>query len=863
MQKYLRLIQATFFVVVLLPTLLFITPAAYADTEKEAGKIGALPESSHLYQSLEKAIADEKEGQAELAQELARLEVFGKAILAEINAFKIQNSEQGNLLLSPRTSVKDLDKALAESKQTLGIINDRLKDLKRRRETVQALRQQTDEQIDINQRQKKEIESGHWPESEKLALLRSVNQLPRILAAKRKALFKLDNLQGRFIEHFSELSIETQALSQRMTQQIKVRTKQQLFERKYVRLKDLNIKTIKKEIQALGKSFAALVNKDFLSDQGLRVSEAGNTPLITLLLILGVAIVLFRRFHNLCRHGEEKPTFKEHPWRLLGLTLIRRSAYLFAAMLVVHVYNIVQFPQYKVPLFRLASQLVMVFLFSRWMLDFERLWKPKRKRQSFETVLPHIRFLINAIRYIAAVYLIILWAIGAGSLLLTALRLILETGLVAWCIVFWHRYRKAQAGEDTHQMPRVSFKETGVRTASYAVAIVGLVMEFAGYASIAVYWYVSCAKSIMVIFWAGISFMALRESRRDYRESIQSHDGKASELNRSLYLIFIQVAGLIWVILGIMGLLLAWSTNLEVLTTMHAILSTPFAIGKINLSILGLFYAGLIIFLTYILTGIGKYFLQEKVYIRGAVEPGLRVSVTSILIYLLWGLGLVMALSILGVSATSVAVVFGALSIGIGFGLQNIFNNFISGIILLVERPIQVGDDVEINGVWATVKKMNVRSTVVQTYDNASLIIPNSDFISSQVTNWSFKDKRLRRKVKVGVAYGSDVQLVRQTLLEIAAGAPHVLKYPKPDVLFSDFGDSALIFSLRVWTQIDYMFVVETHIRFEIDRLFREKDIVIAFPQRDVHIRTESKKADLDKEVLNKEKDLIKTGRTS
>ncbi|MBC8378593.1 MAG: mechanosensitive ion channel, partial [Planctomycetes bacterium] len=198
-----------------------------------------------------------------------------------------------------------------------------------------------------------------------------------------------------------------------------------------------------------------------------------------------------------------------------------------------------------------------------------------------------------------------------------------------------------------------------------------------------------------------------------------------------------------------------------------------------------------------------------------------------------------------------------------GFGLQNIFNNFISGIILLVERPIQVGDDVEINGVWATVKKMNVRSTVVQTYDNASLIIPNSDFISSQVTNWSFKDKRLRRKVKVGVAYGSDVQLVRQTLLEIAAGAPHVLKYPKPDVLFSDFGDSALIFSLRVWTQIDYMFVVETHIRFEIDRLFREKDIVIAFPQRDIHIRTESKMADLDKEVLNKEKDLIKTGRTS
>ena len=853
MQKYLRLSQATFFVVVLLTTLLFITPAVYADTGKEAGKIGALPESSHLYQSLEKAIADETEGQAALAQELARLEVFGKAVLTEINAFKIQNSAQANLLLSPRTSVKDLEKALAESKQALAVINDRLKDLKRRRETVQALRQQTDEQIDINQRQKKEIKSGRWPESEKLALLRSVNQLPPILAVKREALLKLDNIQGRFIKHFSELGIETQALAQRMTQQIKVRTKQQLFERKYVRLKDLNIEAIKKEIYALGKSFTALADKDSWADQGLRVSEAGNTPLITLLLILGIAIVLFSRFHNLCRHGEKRPTFKEHPWRLMGLTLIRRSAYLLAAMLVVHVYNMVQFPQYKVPLFRLASQLVMVFLFSRWMLDFERLWKPGPKRQFLETVLPHIRFLIQAIRYIAAVYLIILWAIGAGSLLLTALRLILETGLVAWCIVFWHRYRKAQAVEATHQMARVSFKETGVRAASYAVAIVGLVMEFAGYASIAVYWYVSCAKSTVVIFWAGISFMALRESRQDYRVSIQSHDGKVSESNRPLDLIFIQVAGLIWVILGITGLLLAWSTNLEVLTTLHGVLSNPFAIGKINLSILGLLYAGLIIFLTYILTGIGKYVLQEKVYIREAIEPGLRVSLTSILIYLLWGLGLVMALSILGVSATSVAVVFGALSIGIGFGLQNIFNNFISGIILLVERPIQVGDDVEINGIWATVKKINVRSTVVQTYDNASLIIPNSDLISSQVTNWSFKDKRLRRKVAVGVAYGSDVQLVRQTLLEIAAAAPHVLKYPKPDVLFTDFGDSALIFTLRVWTQIDYMLIVETHIRFEIDRLFKEKDLVIAFPQRDVHIRSMSGKGGIDIEAPRKE----------
>ncbi len=181
------------------------------------------------------------------------------------------------------------------------------------------------------------------------------------------------------------------------------------------------------------------------------------------------------------------------------------------------------------------------------------------------------------------------------------------------------------------------------------------------------------------------------------------------------------------------------------------------------------------------------------------------------------------------------------MGIGLGFGLQAIFNNFFSGIILLFERPIQVGDDVEINGTWATVKKINVRATIVQTYDNASLIIPNSEFISSVVKNWSFGDKRLRRDIDVGVAYGSDVDLVRSTLLDIASQIPRVFKKPKPEVVFADFGDSALIFRLRIWTDIDHMIKVPTEIRFDIDRRFREYGIEIAFPQRDIHIRSAGK----------------------
>ena len=139
---------------------------------------------------------------------------------------------------------------------------------------------------------------------------------------------------------------------------------------------------------------------------------------------------------------------------------------------------------------------------------------------------------------------------------------------------------------------------------------------------------------------------------------------------------------------------------------------------------------------------------------------------------------------------------------------------------------------------WAEVKKINVRSTIVQTFDNATVIIPNADFISQQVTNWSFKDPRMRRHVDVGVAYGSDIELVRETLLDIAANTPDILKYPRADVVFLDHGDSALIFRLRFWTYLDNYFSTSTAVRFELDHRFRELNIEIAFPQLDIHIRS-------------------------
>lgn len=220
-------------------------------------------------------------------------------------------------------------------------------------------------------------------------------------------------------------------------------------------------------------------------------------------------------------------------------------------------------------------------------------------------------------------------------------------------------------------------------------------------------------------------------------------------------------------------------------------------------------------------------------------KRGTMHSLQTITSYSLWALFGILAMSVLGVNLTSLTVIAGGLSVGIGFGMQTIFNNFVSGLILLFGRSIQQEDIIQVGELWCTVKKINIRTTVVETFENATIIIPNSDLISNQVTNWTKDNPTLRRDLPIGVAYGSDTELVRNTLLELANAHPHVLKTPGAWVLFNDFGASSLDFVLRVWIDdIDYSLRTISELRFEIDKEFRKHNIEIAFPQMDLHIRS-------------------------
>ncbi len=247
----------------------------------------------------------------------------------------------------------------------------------------------------------------------------------------------------------------------------------------------------------------------------------------------------------------------------------------------------------------------------------------------------------------------------------------------------------------------------------------------------------------------------------------------------------------------------------------------------------------LIIAIVFVISRILTRIVLKRILMRFHIESGIRFTMVRISHYILMIIGAIFAFQFVGVNLSGLAVIFGLLSVGIGFGLQNITSNFIAGLILLFERPIKVGDRVTVGDTEGDVRSINMRSTTVNSLNNIAIIVPNSDFISTRVINWSHGDPKTRLVVDVGVSYNSDIDLVLKALHEVAAENSLVLKYPEPDVLFRSFGDSSWNMQLRVWiADPKQYYTIQSEINIAISRKFREYKIEIPFPQRDLHVRS-------------------------
>jgi small-conductance mechanosensitive channel len=265
-----------------------------------------------------------------------------------------------------------------------------------------------------------------------------------------------------------------------------------------------------------------------------------------------------------------------------------------------------------------------------------------------------------------------------------------------------------------------------------------------------------------------------------------------------------------------------------------------FTLGNTPVSLATLVWFVVILLLVVLLARFTRRLLRTRVLVHTKLDLGTQYLISRIAGYAVLVLGMIIGLQTLGLNLSSLAVLAGALGVGIGFGLQNIVHNFVSGLILMGERSVQIGDRVEVGNVLGQVIRIGARATAIQTNDNISVIVPNSEFVSNRVVNWSLQgDRRVRFRLPVGVAYGSEPRMVEKLMLEVALANPAVLREPMPRVVFLGFGDSALNFELRVWT-VEMMHrpgELRSQLYFALWDKFKEHKIEIPFPQRDLHVK--------------------------
>jgi len=387
-----------------------------------------------------------------------------------------------------------------------------------------------------------------------------------------------------------------------------------------------------------------------------------------------------------------------------------------------------------------------------------------------------------------------------------------------------------------------------MRTVAFVVLTVTVLAEIFGYHNFCNFMLRGFILSTLALFllwvllWQTSVFIEwLNNSEQPLAKFARAALGFSDEKRRpgvGLYQLIVDTS--VWISF-IIALIYIWDNSHTIINKLMTQATEGVVVGNITIVPADII-AGIAIFVAImVITGWIKRWMERRWLEHITRDRGTRDAATTVVGYIGFMLAAIVALSMAGVNITGLAVIAGALSVGIGFGLQAIVNNFVSGIILLFERPIKAGDFVSVGETEGFVKRISIRSTEIETLDNQDVLVPNSELISGRVTNWVLHNPYGRLRIQVGVAYGSDTDQVRRILEEAAMDHPEVItdgRAAGPKALFMGFGDSALEFELRVRIlRIPKRFDVTSEINFEIDRRFREAGIQIPFPQRDLHIK--------------------------
>ena len=422
--------------------------------------------------------------------------------------------------------------------------------------------------------------------------------------------------------------------------------------------------------------------------------------------------------------------------------------------------------------------------------------------------------------------------------------LLVVGGFVLWNFVRTVGVGVPSPGDDTDEtLHEVHLFGRVMRTILHFVAIVAPLLALAGYFGASrfvffpiLYTAAVIGASILIYLWVvALSEPIPGDEGREGNEDDDAADEEEEEPHLSVLPV---VAGFLLTVLAIPILAIIWGAKATDLQSAWALVVEGFSVGDISISPMDFLIFGVVFAIGYFITRVLQGVLRRSVFPVLRMDAGAKAAVLAGIGYVGIVISALVAISTTALDLSNLAIVFGALSVGIGFGLQNVVNNFVSGIILLIERPIKVGDWVEINGVHGMVRRVNVRSTQIQKFDRSTMFVPNADLISGVVTNMYHGDGQGQLILPIGVAYGTNVRRVEEILLEAAAAHPMVLRDPAPFVIFKDFGASSLDFELRgVMVDVNMIVRLPSELRFSIYQRFEDEGIEIPFAQSDITIR--------------------------
>ncbi len=782
------------------------------------------PETRYLQaqfgQVLEKTTRETAALELDLAAENQHLEEDQK----QQERYHVSMAFLRDLVLSG-VGVSVLEKGVEEVNLSMSVIQSRLQGIQQRMEKFRQALLATEERAGLLDQRILESESDPGLDP---AIVKEYRQYRELLQKKKQVLSAILDVLSQQNTINTALFSAFEEIRTRLQDQIKEKKGGQMFQRTEPWNMVWGGKTWKKEWDRASEFIKNLLTGTLLKEKWLVVTKQAHFS--DAMVFGGLLLAALAAFRGLAV-VRKKPGFQSLAGRRTGypLILVQACAPLVIWILLVHILAKTRINQFFPDLIQFLFAFLLVVLTTRITFVALRLVVKEKQAGFLALVLRWQPAFVWGIRIFAFLYLFIYRFVSFQSAVLPFLRFVFEVLLVLGIFLFFK------------EISRMENRPKYLKAAapfSKAVGLAGLVADAAGYTYFAAYWFISWGITIAVLCITTLLVYSMQDVDQKFKQAFEPETGSTRGISYPFYWILSNGMYLLIAVLVFLGLAFSWGAGERIFPFFRQVFTRQYTMGNIQLSLSNFFFAFLVIFVTYVAARFWKQVMSEKILAKSGLSTGAKDSVITISIYIVWAVGILFSLTSFGLNTTSLAVVFGALSIGLGFGLQNIFNNFVSGLILLFERPIQVGDVVEVGSIWGEVKKINVRATLVQTYNNASLIIPNSEFISSLVTNWSHKDPYIRRDVNLGVAYGSDTALVEKLLLQAADTVKEVSHFPrKPQVQFIDFGESSLDFRLRFWTTVDDFLTAESLLRFEIDRLFRENCVVIPFPQRDVHMK--------------------------